>query len=285
MAITAGFIVSYNIGALAEVFVQDNSIFSNVLISSVNATRFKFATVNSTNAPQTDVDEVLAGYEYEVISGSFESYGRTFVAGDIFILYNNVTLPSSGVQVDQTGYYAPVTTYLPADTTPVSFLPSQTGQSNITYYNDEVFTCIYELYTTKSGAGSVTVSGDTQFIVIGTQGDYIEIGSEQYYVGEVFVKDATFTFSNGSGTNYVVEYDTESTGYFRTWYYNYTLWKEYFSYIATTYQQPANIIVDFNNVTARINQCAIYEEQQFGVSLAGINDLQTDINTNYQLKV
>lgn len=281
---TPSFLTTYNLPDLTYVRIYDNSVFDiTTPQSSINATRLMFATVNSVNQINTNVKDLIAFKEYIVTAGSAIINGVTYGVGDLIYLALNTTIGDEAT-VSETGYYGIRSTYLPNGSY-VQYSPSQMiyGVTSLTF-PDNVITLRYELYQDEFAAGSVTVSAETQFIVKGTQNDFITIGSETYYVGEVFTRNSNFTFANGQGTNFVVAFTASTTSAFRTWYQNWKLWEEYVNKIATSYQLSQSFLADFNAITARIQQEGMFENQSFSVSLQGVQDLMEEVLQNYQLK-
>jgi len=282
----ASFFASYQLPSLSQVRIYDNSVFDDLTPYDINATRLLFSTVNSRNNANTQVTEIIAFKEYIVTFGVIFVNGRTFVTGDTIYMANNASISSrsSNYKVAETGFYGIRSTYLPTESY-VSYTPGQMlyGENGL-YFTDNVVTLKYELYSTKYSAGVVSVSEETQFIVTGNQGNSITISGQTFYVGEVFKKTANFTFSNASGTNYVVKFEASTEKNFRTWYYNWILWSNYFNTISTSYQVSQSFLADFLAVTARINQCDLYDYQNFNTSLQSVQDLMNDVNSNYQIK-
>lgn len=283
----ADLIISYDINNLTEVEFTDNSVYDvSTTLPEINAVRFRFGSVNSLNQVTTGITntDTVAFKEYEVTSGTLNVQGRTFNIGDVFCLSQSITIPSN-VIIAETGYFIPYTDYLPSDANPDTFTPSQTGLfEGDVVFTDNVFDLTYTLFKQKFAIGSITLSTPTKFIVTGTQGNYITIGSEEYYVGEVFTKSANFTFANGSGTNFIVKYETEAQIYFRTWGENWNVWVDYMNEISTSYQVSQRLLADYLKVTANIQACAMYEEQQFGVSPSYIQTLLDQTNNIYPLR-
>lgn len=278
---------TYNIANLSQVRVYDNSIYDTLTPYDINATRILFSTVNTRNNIDEDVTELIAFKEYIVTSGSTMINRMPYSVGDIIYLANDTT-PTGTFTIAETGYYGIRSTYLPVEPY-VAYTPSQMiyGQTGL-YYPDNVITCRYELFSTKYEPGSITVSGDTTFIVIGDQGGLIRLGNHifapTFYVGEVFTVDYNFDFENLTGDNQIVQFEAETEKNFRTWYQNWTLWSSYFNTISTSYQVSQSFLASFLGATARINQCAMYENQDFNTSLQSVQDLMNDVNDNYQIK-
>lgn len=161
-----------------------------VSINSINAVRFLFSTYNST-LNTSEVGDLIQNYEYIVISGSFVMDGITYLEGDIFVARQNFALPTTGVSVWNTGYYSTYNQYLPKDVNYFEFYPSDLGESGTTLI-DSARTVRYEIYNTEYSAGTIPAG---TYIVKGVEGEFIVIGSEDYYVGQVFTKSTSFTFT------------------------------------------------------------------------------------------
>jgi len=281
----ANFTVAFDIADLETVRFYDTTNYGTSSPLNVGAVRFLSATVNSVYGASQNVTDLKAWNQYVVLSGSVTINGRVYTTGDYIYLANDTTIPSVGFVVAYTGFYGGITTWLPSSGTFVEFTPSQMiYNQNSVIFPDNVFTTQYELYGSKIATG-YTIPLNTKCIVTGTVGNNIEYDGVIYYVGEVFTTNTVDQFINNSGTNYVCPLLSEYTGYFRTWYQNWTIWGKYFNEIATSYQTTAEFNADFVAVTARINQQTMFEEQQFGVSLVGINDLLQDVIQNYDFGV
>jgi len=226
-------IVSYDLEALDTIRITDVSDYSVTPITSVNATRFVFASVNTIANAKVDQTNLLANREYVLVgTGGITIDGKIFNAGDKFILRVDVSVtPPSTLKINETGYYSPVTSYLPTEDYE-EFVPSQTGISDETVFPDNVFTCTYDVYTTEYLKGVLFDEGT--YIVVGSQGGKIEvIGSGyDYNVGEVFTIDTSTTFDNLSGTNKVVKLESSTTFYFQTYKYANLVYENYVKQIA-----------------------------------------------------
>jgi hypothetical protein len=182
-----------------------------ISISDINAVRYLFATYSSI-LNKSAVAKVLANYEYVVTSGSFVLNGTTYTDGDVFMPYEDFTLPTTGVTVEQTGYYSPLITTIPSANVDTSFTPSQVGE-NSTYFQDNFRKVRYEIYKTVILAGGAV--GNSTYKVQGTQNASITLSSGQkYYVGQVFAPSGVVSFT-ASGNAYAVEYF--DTGSFDFW--------------------------------------------------------------------
>jgi len=274
----ADVIVSYNIETLDTLRVTDVSDYSTTPITSVNATRFVFATVNNVNGAATGQTNLVANKEYILVgSGSMTIDGKTFSAGDKFILRVDVSVtPPSTLVINETGYYSPVTNYLPTSDYE-EFVPSQFGLNDTTF-PDSVCTGIYEVYTTKSGAGSVTVSTSTQFLVIG--GGVIDVSGTTYRSGEVFTKSSNFSFTNSSGTNYVVALESSVTFYFQTYKEANQVYESYVNAVSNGVCPPqvqSNLIKVHSLLHANI----LNFEKNLNVDLQAMQNSLDTINTIY----
>lgn len=280
---TPDFTIAYEIANLKNVLIYDTSVFdSSTLIQDVQSVRMLFATVNSVNTAQKNVTSLIAYKQYVVTSGSISINGHSYVNGDYIYLVNDIVI-SGNVSIDETGYYATIVNWIPSTGTFVSFTPSQLiyGCTDA-IFPDNVFTMNYELYGVKIIAAT-SLTNTTQYIVNGSQENSILLNGSTYYVGEIFTTVNTNAFTNVTGTNFVCPLINISTGYFRTWYHNWIIWSQYINTISTNYQLSEQTEANFLAITARINQCDLYESQQFGVSLNGIQDLINNVNTQYPL--
>jgi hypothetical protein len=282
----ANFTVAFDIADLETVRFYDTTNYGTSSPSNVGAVRFLSATVNSVYGASQNVTDLKAWNQYVVLRGSVTINGKVYSGGDYIYLSQDVTIPSQGVLVAYTGFYGGRTTWLPKDGTFVEFTPSQMiYNDNSIIFPDNVFTTQYELYGAKISTNQSLPTNTVQCIVVGSLRNSIEYDGAIYYVGEVFTTSGTTNFTDNQGVNYVCPLVSDYTGYFRTWYQNWTIWGKYFNEIATSYQTTAEFNADFVAVTARINQQAMFEEQQFGVSLVGINDLLQDVIQNYDFGV
>jgi hypothetical protein len=157
-----------------------------ISISDVKAVRFLFSTYNSVLNSGV-VGALIANNEYIVITGTLNS-------GDVFVAYANFTIPTTaGLLVSSTGYYSTYNTLIPSTITNYNFYPSDLNE-NSTTFADSARTVNYEIYTTESAAAAGTIAAGT-YIVKGTPNAFITIAGGKYYVGQVFTKSTSFTFS------------------------------------------------------------------------------------------
>ena len=274
---TADLLISYNVNRLTSVSLRDNSVYDSTTIQDVNATRFRFATAQSLNAPQQNVTIAQSFTEYLVMSGTFTRNGVIYVAGDVFVFQEDYTLPNTCV-VNATGYYVPNSTYLPTDTLPATFTPTQMGLGgSVLYFPDTSFAVDYEVYTTKYAEGEA-IPTNTKVMLVG--GGTIETEGRIYTNGQVW-DYATDPFTNVTGTNYVVKLETATQMYFYTNYYSFGTWERYINKIATSSQVSQQVYSDFLQITAKLNACNMYSQQSYGVSLDGIQELLDQVNNNF----
>jgi hypothetical protein len=276
---TADLLISYNVNRLSTVSMRDNSVYDlTTTIQDINGTRFRFATATSLAAPSQNVTIAQAFFEYIVVSGTFTYNGTAYVAGDVFCFVSTFPLPNTCI-VAATGYYVPVSTYLPTDATPASFTPTQTGLGgNVIYFPDTSFVVDYELYSTKYAQNATLPAG--RYLVIGG-GTILFNGVSTFSTGELLTAVGGETFTDTTGQNYVVKYETNTPMYFYTNYYSFALWERYTNYIATSYQVSQQTYSDFLQITSKLNACNMYAQQNFGVSLNGIQELLDQVNNNF----
>ena len=274
-------IVSYNLDDLSTLRVIDTSNYGspNPEIADVNATRFVFSSVNGQANRQTNVTALQANYEYQLVgTGSMTIDGKVFSAGDKFILRVSVTVaPPSTLQIDETGYYSPVTNYIPSVDAYEQFVPSQVGIPDNLYFPDNIFTCEYDVFTTKYAAGDIVPS--VKVILIGSEGGTIVTESFTYRVGDVW-DYSTDPFTNVTGTNYVVALEGSTTFYFMTYKYAYQVYESYINAIADG-QCGTSLQSNFVQVHALLHSNIINFEKGISVDLTAMQNTLDIINTNY----
>lgn len=275
-------IVSYNLDDLSTLRVTDTSNYGspNPEITDVNATRFVFSSVNGQASRQTNVTALQANVEYQLVgTGSMTINGKTFSAGNTFILRVSVTVtPPSTLQIDETGYYSPVTSYDPATETYEQFVPSQVGIPDNLYFPDNIFTCEYDVFTTEYLEGIVFPAGT--YIVTGTGTIDVDINGYTYNVGEVFTTTASSYFLNVTGTNKVVQLYGSTTFYFMTYKYAYQVYESYINAIAEG-QCGTSLQSNFVQVHALLHSNIINFEKGISVDLTAMQNTLDIINTNY----
>jgi hypothetical protein len=277
-------IVSYNLDDLSTIRVYDTSDYGtpNPDVTDVNATRFVFSSVNSQASRLTNVKNLKANVEYQFVgSGSMTIDDKTFNAGDKFIFRVDVSVnPPSGLQIDETGYYSPVTSYLPTSDYE-EFVPSQVGIPNELYFPDNVFTCIYDVYTTEYLQGAPF--NDGTYIVVGGGRVRIDDDGFEYNSGEVFNVSAsvgTTFFDDVTGTNKVVKLEGSTTFYFMTYKYAYQVYEKYINAIATG-QCGTGLQANFVQVHALLHSNIINFEKGISVDLDAMQNTLDIINSNY----
>ena len=245
---TPSLIVSYDENILTSVELWD----STDNISGIKAVRIMFGTVNSVNDAQTTSD--LEAWREYTADQSTTINGVTYATGDKIYLANATTITGTATE---TGFYGERVTWLPSDGGYVSFSPTQTGdKGNNLIFRDSVFTVNYEVYTTQYAAGTIAAG---TYIVKGTAGQYITIGSETYYVGEVFTKGTSFTFT---GTPDICEYAATGTIYFVTTAQAFDVLQSYIVSMAANMNNNAAIMNNMLDVLARYNTTDLSANQQ-----------------------
>jgi hypothetical protein len=280
-------IVSYNLDDLSTLRVIDTSNYGspNPDIADVNATRFVFSSVNGQANRQTNVTALQANYEYQLVGTGFMTIdGKFFSAGEKFILRVSVTVaPPSTLQIDETGYYSPVTDYIPSVDAYEQFVPSQVGIPDNLYFPDNIFTCTYDVYTTEY-VGNENLPVGT-YIVTGSPGGviYYEASGNNYNVGEVFYADSVTEasyFENITGVNTVVKLYGSTTFYFMTYKYAYQVYESYINAIAEG-QCGTSLQSNFVQVHALLHSNIINFEKNITVDLTAMQNTLDIINTNY----
>lgn len=275
-------IVSYNVDDLSTLRVIDASNYGtpNPEVTDVNATRFVFSSVNARANIQTNVTSLKANYEYEFVgTGTITIDGKTFNAGDTFIFRVDVSVtPPATIQINETGYYSPVTDYDPATDSYEQFVPNQTGIPNNLYFPDNIFTCEYDVYTTEY-VETISFPAGT-YIVTGTGTIDVDINSYTYNVGEVFTTTVSTFFLNVTGTNQVVKLEGSTTFYFMTYKYAYEVYESYINAIAEG-QCGTSLQSNFVQVHALLHSNIINFEKGISVDLTAMQNTLDIINTNY----
>lgn len=191
----------------------------NTPITSVTRVRFLVSSF-LTEAAASNVTECVPSVEYEVTGSGVDPVevdNKEFLLGDRFILEVDATptIPD-GLYVTQTGRYAVITDFLPADQY-TELNPALIGIDSTTF-PDSAYQATYELYTTEYLEGATFQAGT--YIVAGTSLDVIEVASTgfRYNVGEVFTVDGSDTFTDISGTNTINLLDSQVTQDFPLYY-------------------------------------------------------------------
>jgi hypothetical protein len=281
MSLTADAIVSYNLDDLSVIRVYDTSDYGtpNPEVTDVTATRFVFSSVNGQANRLTNVTALQANVEYELVgTGTMTIDGKVLTAGDKFILRVDVTVaPPSGLQIDETGYYSPVTSYLPTSDYE-EFVPSQLNIQDESYFPDNIFTCEYDIFTTSYPDASLLPIGT--YIVLGGGSILISSTGDVYNSGEVFTITASTSFDNVTGTNTVSKLESSTTFYFMTYKYAYQVYERYISAIAQG-QCGTNLQANFIKVHSLLHANIINFEKDIMVDLNQMQDNLDIINTQF----
>jgi hypothetical protein len=212
-------------------------------------------------------------------TGTITIDGKTFNAGDTFIFRVDVSVtPPATIQINETGYYSPVTDYDPATDSYEQFVPSQTGIPNNLYFPDNIFTCEYDVFTTEYLESIVFPAGT--YIVTGTGKIELDIDSNNYNVGEVFTTTVSTFFTDVTGTNKVVQLYGSTTFYFMTYKYAYEVYESYINAIAEG-QCGTSLQSNFVQVHALLHSNIINFEKGISVDLTAMQNTLDIINTNY----
>lgn len=281
MSLTVDAIVSYNLDDLSVIRIYDTSDYGtpNVEVGDVTATRFVFSSVNGQSSRLTNVTNLQANVEYELVgTGTMAINGKVFTAGDTFILRVDVTVaPPSGLQIDETGYYSPVTSYLPTSNYE-EFVPSQLNITDVSYFPDNVFTCEYDVFTTEYSQGDTLPTGT--YIVLGGGTITIDDTGYVYNSGEVFTLSNESFFENTTGANTVAILEGSTTFYFMTYKYAYQVYETYVGAIAEG-QCGTNLQANFVKVHSLLHANIINFEKQIMVDLNQMQYNLDIINTQF----
>lgn len=214
-----------------------------ISISDVKAVRFLFSTYNSV-LNSGIVGALIANNEYLVITGTLLLEGISYNSGDVFVAHSNYTIPvTAGLLVSSTGYYSTYNTLIPSTITNYNFYPSDLNE-NSTTFADSARTVNYEIYTTESAAGTIAAG---TYIVKGTPNAFITVAGGKYYVGQVFTKSGSFTFS---GTPTVVRSFDENSFDFWTDAASSVIYQ---SYVNSLSNSTLNASEDFKDNFIRTN--------------------------------
>lgn len=277
-------IVSYNVDDLSTLRVTDASAYGspNPEVTDVNATRFVFSSVNARANALTNVTQLKANYEYEFVgSGTITIDGKTFNAGDTFIFRVDVNVtPPSTIQINETGYYSPVTDYNPATDNYEEFVPSQTGITDESYFPDNIFTCTYNVFTTEYVESVPFEIPSGTYIVVGDGTIGLDISDNVYRAGDVFTESIGFNFSNFTGTNKIVKLEGSTTFYFMTYKYAYQVYERYVQAVSQG-QCGTGLQANFLQVHTLLHSNIINFEKGISVDLETMQANLDIINSNY----
>ena len=242
--------------------IYDSTDYAALGISvfDVKAVRFLFSTYNSV-LNSGIVKSLTANNEYIVITGTLNTGDAIYNSGDVFVAYANFTIPvTAGLLVSSTGYYSTYNPLVPSAITNYTFYPSDLNE-NSTTFADSARTVNYEIYTTESSAGTVAAG---TYIVKGTPNDFITVagGGGKYYVGQVFTKSTSFTFS---GTPTVVRSFDENSFDFWTDAASSVIYQ---SYVNSLSNSTLNASEDFKDNFIRTNTLYFLPYVQSATSIA-----------------
>jgi hypothetical protein len=207
------------------------------------------------------VGALIANNEYIVITGTLNTGDAIYNSGDVFVAYANFTIPvTAGLLVSSTGYYSTYNTLIPSTITNYNFYPSDLNENSITFA-DSARTVNYEIYTTESAAAAGTIAAGT-YIVKGTPNAFITIAGGKYYVGQVFTKSTSFTFS---GTPTVVRSFDENSFDFWTDAASSVIYQ---SYVNSLSNSTLNASEDFKDNFIRTNTLYSLPYVQSATSIA-----------------
>ncbi len=239
MAITPNAIIAYEVSDLQEISIYDASTFTgSSSINDITGIRYLFSTVNSIANAEQNVSELSPFYEYEVESGSTTINGITYSAGDKIVLISSVT-PTGTFVINATGRYSTIGRNLPITGLSNDFSPSETGREAVDtlYFQDEVFSLIYEQYTTSYAVGDTLAAGT--YICVGSGRQNVVInGTKTIYVGEVYVSAGSETFT---GTATLSLYNDEVQVIFSTLYESFNVYQAYINEKCTS-TSPSEIL-------------------------------------------
>ena len=261
--ITPSNLISYDENILTSVEVYDASAYTGS-VSEVTAVRFMFANVNSVNEASTTAD--LTAWREYTLNQSTTINGVSYASGDVVYLAADYTLSGTDT-AKETGFYGERQTWIPSNSGYVSFTPDQTYNTTSLLFEDNVFTLNYQLFTTSYTASTVAAG---TYIVVGTIGDYITIGSGKRYVGEVFTSATSFTFT---GTPTISVLEAETTTYFCTTGQIYQTLQAYFVLLANNANASIEIKNDLLKVIANYNVVGFSEAQSYGFDLQYMQNL------------
>lgn len=272
MAITADFGISFDQEVGTELSLFDSSVYTSPdAPSSVEAVRVLFGAVNKINGADDEVTELKAWTEYQ-LNQETTINGRVIPADEVVMFAADHTLTGDDTATE-TGYYGQRITWTPSSSDAYAvFVPSQTGYTTSgTTFDDNAFSVNYELYTTEYVAGTIDAG---TYIVKGTEGDFIEIGAEVYYVGEVFTKDSLFTFT---GTSTVCLFSSEKRDDIYTNFQSYAVIESYLEALCDPFlvTNMAKLQFDFLQVNGLYQSLIAMSDQEFDVSL---DETQTLLN-------
>jgi len=272
--ITPSNLISFDEDILTSIEVYDSSVYTSP-ITSVTAVRFMFATVNSVNEASS-TSSLEAWREY-TLNQNTTINGVSYLKGAVVYLANDYNLTGTDTATE-TGFYGERQTWIPSNSSYVSFNPDQTYKTSSLVFEDNVFTLRYQLFTTSYTSGSNRPAGT--YIVRGTAGNFITIAGGQRYVGEVFTETAPFTFT---GASTISRFDSESTTYFCTTAQIYQTLQRYFILLANNANASIEIKNNLLKIIANYNVAGFSEAQSYGIDLQYMQNLLDETQEFYSI--
>jgi hypothetical protein len=282
MAKTINILVDYNLNDLQTISITDATDFSLPdAISDINGVRMLFSTVNSVN--QTALATTcLAWYQYEVLSGTAIANGISYPTGSTMIFASDTT-PTGTFTMQTTGVYSQyISNQLPSNGLPYTFTPTQVGREayNTSYFQDEVFSLVYEQYETTYIAGSTLAAGT--YLVKGTIGNAATIGSKVIYVGETYTSAGSETFS---GSVVLVKFEDSAQFTFATQYQSFKTYEMYLAEMGASSLPNEPLQAMLLQVAALFASPSIAAITDQGISLTQLQSNLDQINNYYSLHV
>ena len=267
-------LISFDEDILTSIEVYDSSAYA-VPITDVTAVRFMFATVNSVNGASSTAS--LDAWREYTLNQNTTINGVSYIQGDVVYLANDYNLTGTDTATE-TGFYGERQTWIPSDSSYVSFNPDQTYKTTSLIFEDNVFTLRYQLFTTSYSAGSNRPAGT--YIVKGTAGNFITIAGGKRYVGEVFTSATTFTFT---GASTISLFNSEATTYFCTTAQIYQTLQRYFILLANNANASVEIKNNLLKIIANYNVAGFSEAQSYGIDLQYMQNLLDETQEFYSI--
>lgn len=282
MAKVINILVDYNLNDLQTISITDaTDCTSPDSITDILGVRMLFSTVNSVNqAASATICEPW--YEYEVLSGTAIANGISYPAGSKMI-FRSQTTPSGTYTMQETGTYSQyISNQLPSSGLPYTFTPAQVGREpyNNSYFQDEIFSLVYEQYETAYQAGSTLVAGT--YLVVGGTNDSATIGSKTIYVGETYTSAGSETFS-GSVVLYKFRDSAQFT--FATQYQSFKTYEMYLAEMGASSLPNEPLQAMLLQVAALFASPSIAAITDQGISLTQLQSNLDQINNYYSLHV
>lgn len=278
MAKEINILVDYVVSDLQTISITDATDFTSPnSITDINGVRMLFSTVNSVN--QTALATTcLAWYQYEVLSGTAIANGISYPTGSTMIFANDTT-PTGTFTMQTTGVYSKyISNQLPSSGLPYTFTPSEVGREPFdnNYFQDEVFSLIYEQYETTYIAGATLAAGN--YLVTGTIGNTATIGSKVVYVGETYTSAGSETFS---GSVVLVKFEDSAQFTFATQYQSFAIYEMYLAEMAASSLPNEPLQAMLLQVAALYASPSIAAVTDQGISLTQLQSNLDQINNYY----